>query len=273
VTVLRVRYTVRVIRRVSALNLRARLQYRVDFITSVLLGVAWQTATLVFITALLTRFTGGLGNMPSAGVVLIVGMRLVSHGVYVLIFSTMNWMHQLVDEGMIDHYRIRPLPVLLQVLLWQFNVHAFGDLLAGLSALVVGMTLVAVHWTVGTLAFLVAAVISGTLLEAAVQVPVASLLLRSPATRAIGSWLDEIMATFGNYPLSILPSAVQALLTFVFPLAFVAYFPVLVLLGRASDSGVMAVVERCSPLAGPLLFVVALWFWGRSLRGYQSAGG
>lgn len=267
------RYSARVVYRVTALNLRARLQYRLDFALSVLLGIAWQTATLVFIAALLTRFTGGLGNVSSAGVVLIVGMRLVSHGVYVLIFSTLGWLNQMVDEGWIDHYQIRPLPVLTQVLLWQFNVHAIGDTLAGLSALVVGMTLVPVHWTATALAFLIVSVIGGVLLEAAVQVSVSSLLLRSPSTRAIGSWIDEIMSTFGNYPLSILPKAVQAMLTFVFPLAFVAYFPVLVLLGDAPTSGVMAVLERCSPLVGPLLFGVALRIWGRNVRNYQSAGG
>ncbi len=266
-------YQLRVARRVSALNLRARMQYRVDFLTSILLGIAWQTATLVFVTALLTRFTGGLGNVPSSGVVLIVGVRLVSHGIYVLFFSTLNWVNQMVDEGWIDAYQIRPLPVLTQVMLWQFNVHAFGDTLAGLSALVVGMVLVPVHWTAGTLAFLVAAVVGGMLLESAVQVALGSLLLRSPATRSIGSWADEVMSTFGNYPLSILPRAVQAMLTFVFPLAFLAYFPVLVLLGKAPEHGVMAVLERCSPLIGPLVFLLALRIWARGVRGYQSAGG
>jgi ABC-2 type transport system permease protein len=270
---LRFRYTMRVIRRVSALNLRARLQYRVDFVSSVLVGVAWQTATLVFILSLLTRFAGGLGDMPSAGVVLIVGMRLVSHGLYVLSFSTLDWLGHIVDEGRIDGYQIRPLPLLTQVLLFQFNVHAFGDLLAGVSALVVGITLAPVHWTVGASAFLVAAVLGGMLLETAVQLAVASLTLRSPSTRAIGSWLDEIMSTFGNYPLSILPKAVQALLTFVFPLAFVAYFPVLVLLGLTPTSGPMSVIEHCSPLVGPLLFLVALRIWGLSVRNYQSVGG
>lgn len=269
----RFRYTVRVIYRISALNLRARLQYRVDFVTSVLLGVAWQTATLVFVTALLGKFTGGLGNVPSAGVVLIVGMRLVSHAVYVLIFSNVGSLPQLVDEGRIDGYQIRPLPVLTQVLLWQFNVHAFGDLLAGGSALAVGMSLVDVHWTVGASAFLVVSVICGMLLESAVQVAVSSLLLRSPSTRAIGSWIDEIMSTFGNYPLSILPKAIQSLLTFVFPLAFVAYFPALVLLGLAPTTGAMAVVERCSPVVGPVLFLVSVRIWNRSLRDYQTAGG
>jgi ABC-2 type transport system permease protein len=227
----------------------------------------------VFVAALLTRFTGGLGNLPSAGVVLIVGMRLVSHALYALVFSNLGWVNQMVDEGRIDGYQLRPLSVLLQVLLWQFNVHAVGDLLAGVSALVVGMTLVHVHWTVAAVAFLVVSVIGGILLESAVQVALASLLLRSPSTRAIGSWMDEIMSTFGNYPLSILPKAVQAMLTFVFPLAFVAYFPVLVLLGHAPTSGAMAVLERCSPLVGPLLFLVALRIWGRGVRNFQSAGG
>lgn len=269
----RLRYHLRIIRRVSALNLRARSQYRVDFLTSLLFGVIWQTSTLVFVSALLTRFTGGLGNVPSAGVVLIVGMRLVSHALYVLLFGNLGWLPQLVDEGRVDGYQLRPLPVLTQVLLSQLSITGLGDLLAGVSALAVAVGLVDVHWTVLSVGFLVATIIGGTLLESALQVAVSTLLLRSPSTRVLGSWMDEVMATFGSYPLSILPRAVQTLLTFVFPLAFVAYFPALVLLGLAPHTGPMAVLERCSPLLGPLLFLAALGIWRRGMRSYQSAGG
>jgi ABC-2 type transport system permease protein len=266
-------HTMRVVRRATALNLRARAQYRADFVLSVLFGIAWQTATLAFVATLLGRFTGGLGDVPSAGVVLIVGMRLLGHALYVLCFSSLNWLAQMVDEGRIDGFRLRPLPVFTQVLLYQANVNAFGDLVAGASALVVGISLAPVHWTAGAVAYLVGALVGGTLLESAIQVAVSSMLLRSPSTRSIGSWIDQVMVTFGNYPLSILPNVVQGLLTWVFPLAFVAYFPAMVLLGLAPTTGPMAVVERCAPLLGPVVFVLAVAVWNRSMRTYQTAGG
>jgi ABC-2 type transport system permease protein len=267
------RHVARVVGRVTALNLRARMEYRADFVISVLFGVIWQTSTLMFASVLLTRFKGGLGDFPSSGVLLIIGLRLLSHGLYVLIFSNLAWLPRLVDEGRMDGYFLRPLPVFTQLLLSQFNVNAIGDLAVGASTLGVALTLAPVQWNVGKGLYVAAAVVGGLLVEAALQLVLSCLLLRSPGSRVLGSWVDELMSTFGNYPLSILPRVVQGLFTFLLPLAFVAYFPVEVILGIAPEHGVMSVVVHWSPLAGVLLFMVARRVWAYSLRHYTTAGG
>lgn len=269
----RARHTLRVVRKVTALNLRARMEYRVDFFISVLFGIIWQTSTLMFASVLLTRFKGGLGNFPASGVLLIIGMRLLSHGLYVLIFSNIAWLPRLVDEGRVDGYFLRPLPVFTQLLLSQFNVNAIGDIAVGGSTLGFGIALVHLHWNAGMALYIAAAVIGGLLVEAALQLMLACLLLRSPGSRILGSWVDELMSTFGNYPLSIVPKVVQGLFTFLLPLAFVAYFPVEVVLGIAPKHGVMSVVVHWSPVAGVLLFALARRIWAYSLRHYHSAGG
>jgi hypothetical protein len=63
----RARHTVRIVGKVSALNVRAQMEYRGNFVASILLGILWQTSTLMFASVLLTRFKGGLGGFPSAG--------------------------------------------------------------------------------------------------------------------------------------------------------------------------------------------------------------
>jgi ABC-2 type transport system permease protein len=267
------RHVARVVGKVTALNFRARMEYRGDFVISVLFGIIWQTSTLMFASVLLTRFNGGLGNFPSSGVLLIIGMRLLSHGLYVLIFSNLAWLPRLVDEGRMDGYFLRPLPVFTQLLLSQFNVNAIGDIAVGATSLSVAISLVHVRWTFGAGAYVAAAVIGGLLIEAALQLMLSCLLLRSPGSRVLGSWVDELMSTFGNYPLSIVPRVVQGLFTFLLPLAFVAYFPVEVVLGIAPKHGAMSVIVHWSPLAGLLLFVLARRVWSYSLRHYTTAGG
>lgn len=267
------RHTARVVRKVTALNLRARMEYRVDFLISVLFGVLWQTSTLMFASVLLTRFKGGLGGFPATGVLLIIGMRLLAHGLYVLIFSNLNWLPRLVDEGKVDGYFLRPLPVFTQLLISQFNVNALGDIAVGASTLGFAVTLVDVHWNVALGLYVAAAVVGGVLIEGALQLMLSCLLLRSPGSRVLGSWVDELMSTFGNYPLSIVPKVVQGLFTFLLPLAFVAYFPVEVVLGIAPKQGAMSILAHWSPLAGVLLFAVARRVWNYSLRHYHTAGG
>jgi len=267
------RHTWRVVRKVTALNTRARMEYRADFIISVLFGIIWQTSTLMFASVLLTRFKNGLGDFPSSGVLLIIGLRLLSHGLYVLVFSNLAWLPRLVDEGRMDGYFLRPVPVFTQLLISQFNVNAIGDILVGASTLGFAVAFVDVHWTVLNSLYLAAAVLGGFLIEAALQLMLSCLLLRSPGSRVLGSWVDELMSTFGNYPLSIVPTFVQGLFTFLLPLAFVAYFPSEVVLGIAPKHGVMSIVVHWSPVVGFLLFLVARRVWSYSLRHYTTAGG
>jgi len=267
------RHTLRVVRKVTALNLHARMEYRADFVISVFFGIIWQTSTLMFASVLLTRFKNGLGDFPSSGVLLLIGLRLLSHGLYVLVFSNLGWLPRLVDEGRMDGYFLRPVPVFTQLLISQFNVNAIGDLAVGASTLGFAIAFIDVHWTFARALYLAAAVIGGFLLEAALQLMLSCLLLRSPGSRVLGSWVDELMSTFGNYPLSIVPKFVQGLFTFLLPLAFVAYFPAEVVLGIAPKHGAMSIVVHWSPLAGFALFLVARRVWNYSLRHYATAGG
>jgi len=268
------RHTLRVVRKVSALNLRARMEYRTDFFISLLFGVIWQTSTLMFASVLLTRFKSGLGTFPAAGVLLIIGMRLLSHGLYVLLFSNLGWLPSLVDEGRVDGYFLRPVPIFTQLLISQFNVNAIGDLAVGASTLGFAVVFMHAHWTFGKGLYVAAAIVGGLLIEAALQLMLACLLLRSPGSRVLGSWVDELISTFGNYPLSILRSRfVEGLFTFVLPLAFVAYFPAEVVLGIAPEHGAMSIVVHWSPVLGVVLFMVARRVWAYSLRHYHSAGG
>jgi ABC-2 type transport system permease protein len=265
-------HTLRVLRRATAVNIRARSEYRVDFILSILFGILWQTSTLAFAGVLLTRFDA-LGDFPARGVLLIVGMRLMSHGLYAVSFDNFMLLPMLVDEGRVDFYFLRPLSVFTQVALSNFNVNALGDLVVGATTCGFGVFLAHLSWTFRTVVFFIAAIVGGTLIEATVQIVLASLVLGSPGSRFLGLWVEEIMSTFGNYPLSILPGAVRILFTSVLPLAFVAYLPVEVLLGRAPRHGIGSIIYHWSPAMGFLLFLVGHRIWSWSLQRYRSAGG
>jgi len=61
-------------------------------------------------------------------------------------------------------------------------------------------------------------------------------------------------------------------LTFVLPIAFVAYFPATVLLGRTDALSVPAWLAALAPLVGALLFTAAYTFWRHQIRHYSSSG-
>jgi ABC-2 type transport system permease protein len=262
----------RIALRITGISFRARTQYRGDFVTALAMGLAWQTSVFVFATVLLTRFPG-LGGWTSGGVLLIVAIRLLSHGVMVLVFNQLILIPYIAAQGAFDAYLIRPMPVYRQVLLYTFPLNALGDSFSAVVIFVFALTRVHLHWTPLMALYLIAAVIGGALLEAAVQTFVSTLAFRHTIPMSVFMWFDRMIATFGNYPLSILPLAARAVMTYVLPVAFVAYLPAAVLTGRVASTGVPEWLAYASPAVGPLLYVLARYAWYRALRHYESVGG
>jgi ABC-2 type transport system permease protein len=255
----------RVVARVTRLNFSARLEYRGDFVLWIVSGMIWQSSVMVFATVLVNRFPA-LAGWARGDVLLIAGMRLLSHGLYVLFFGNVSMIGYQIQEGRIEGYMLRPMPVYRQVMLYRFAANAIGDLSIAMVLFGIAIARADVAWTAPHVLYLIAAVIGGMLLETAVQTVIAGFALHSPGTSPWGLWLDELMSTFGNYPLRILPGVAQSALTFVLPLAFVAYLPAAVLTGHTDGLDVPWAVAVCSPLIGLAAYVAAKYFWRHSLR-------
>jgi ABC-2 type transport system permease protein len=83
---------------------------------------------------------------------------------------------------------------------------------------------------------------------------------------------DMLFGQFGAYPLDIFGLRVRQLLTYVIPVAFVAWVPSTVLLGRTEVLPFPAWVAWCTPLLGVALMAGAWWLFMRESRQYQSSG-
>ncbi|SDZ35258.1 ABC-2 type transport system permease protein [Amycolatopsis xylanica] len=257
--------------RLTALNVRARMEYRGEFALSLVHGVLWQSSLLLFLTVLVTRFPG-LGGWTGGQVFFIAGLRLVGHAVYVIFFDTVADLPRLVQEGRIEGYLLRPLPLLTQVLLSSARVTALGDLAVGLTVLGIGIGIADTSWPWWKLAFLVAAVAGAALLEGAVQLAISTLAFRQVDTGTPAMWADELMASFGNYPITIFPMPLKLMLTTVLPAAYTAFLPASVLLGQ-TQGGVLGALAIASPAAGVLAFLAARRLWYAGAARYEGVGG
>lgn len=99
--------------------------------------------------------------------------------------------------------------------------------------------------------------------------------LRGPDRRHTGRALslEELLGTFGSYPLNVLPRAVGGLLTYGLPPAFVAYFPAAVPTGHGGAAGVPYWLAAASPLLGAAAYLAARLLWWWSLRHYTGVNG
>lgn len=250
---------------------RAEMQYRANLFVNVLGGLCYQAAGLVFIWTVLDRF-GNLGGWTLGEIVFLYGLRLAAHGVWIVPGHQLIFVDQVVVEGEYERYLVRPAPPLLQLLTRRFRPIALGDLAGGLALLAIAGTQVPIDWSILAVIFLVLAVIGGAMVEASTQLAASALVFRLLKTMPIKMLIDGIYNEFGNYPMKVFGPVARFGLTFIFPLAFVSYLPSAVLLNRAGELSVPAVVAWLSPLVGLVLLFLSYRFWCRQSRHFQSSG-
>ncbi|MFK0111590.1 ABC transporter permease [Streptomyces sp. NPDC091217] len=258
----------RIVSKVTSLNLRARLEYRAEFLISVLTGAIWQTSTLVFATVLLVRFPG-VGGWSAPQVLLLASMRLTSHGLFVLLFGRVLSLSLITQEGWIETFLLRPIPVHRQVQLSSFSVNAIGDLLVSATLLTLAVYRFDLPWTPFRIGMMLAGLAGGCLVEAAIHTAISAAAFRYASTAHWNYWVEEITAIFGNYPLRILPGALEWLLTYILPLGFIAYIPAAVVTGNSGDVMAPHFLVTLFPLVGLMALIGARVLWNLSLRNYQ----
>ncbi len=250
---------------------RAQFQYRGNLLLTLAGGVAYQGAGLAFLWVVVDRF-GALGGWRPAEIAFLYGMRLTSHGLSVIFGNQLHNLDLCVRTGEFDRYLLRPAGELTQLLTRGVHLPAFGDLGLGLAVLAVAAPGAGIDASPAALLFLLLAVVGGTLVEGGCQLAVAAFSFRMLSTVGLRMFIDDVMNNFGTYPMKVFPPATRLALTFVLPLAFVAYLPAGVLLGRTGGLHVTPWLAFGAPLAGPLIAAAAHRLWRSQLRHYQGTG-
>jgi ABC-2 type transport system permease protein len=219
----------------------------------------------------LERFQS-LAGWTLGEVAFLYGLRLTMHAINGALTGGLYSLEWKVRQGEFDRYLVRPLPPLLQLMCERIHISIIGDLIGGLGLFVAATTLVTVAWTPVALLYLVLALFGGALVELALRVLFSALAFRFLSANAFMFVLDTIFSNFTNYPLKIFGNVLEFLLTFGLPLAFMAYFPAVVLLGRTGELQVSPIFAYGAPLAGIVWLLVALQIFHREMRHYKSAG-
>src|SRR6478609_1972718 len=124
---------------------------------------------------------GSAGRMTKQSAVEQWRHRIRAGGLVTLFFGRILYIHAIVQEGHIDGYLTRPMSVYRQIQYARFSANAFGDLLVAVSMLIFAIAWFDQAWTPVRVLLLVAGIVGGAFLEAAITNVFAGLTLISPS--------------------------------------------------------------------------------------------
>ena len=216
-------------------GLRGAMQYRTDTFIVVLMALAFQGTGFLFAWVVLSRFDA-IAGWGIGEIAFLYGLRLTIHAVAGVLAGPFFGLEWQVRSGEFDRYLVRPVPPLLQFMTQSVQISILGDLLGGLAIFAAAMSITNVAWSVAAVGYLLLAVLGGAMVELAIRVLIGAMSFRWQTSQSFMFLADSVVSTYGNYPLTIFGTALGFLLTFLVPIAFVAYFPATVLLEGPPNS-------------------------------------
>lgn len=253
------------------LNFLTMIEYKANFLIWLVFTIVYHGVALAAIWIILTRFPS-LNGWERGDVFFLYALWMVGHTLNNTFFFTVGDVPYHVQEGRFDRFLVRPLDPLFQVISQPGQIWP-DEFVVALIVFGIAQAVVHLQWTPLVVLLLAGTILGGAIIDAAVQLAVATLsfwFIRLDALRWVVMSLEN---DFTRFPLSMYNRAVRVILGYVFPFAFMNYFPATVLLHKTAE------VAYFNPVLGWLTPLVAIaWmtgayvFWRTGINRYQGTG-
>ena len=259
-------FYLRLYRKILVQDLKSKMSYRADFIISTFGMVLTNIAGFVTFYIMFSNFPS-INGWDYYHMLFLYGFSLVALSPVQCLFDN-NWnLRFAVQSGDFIKYCFRPINVFFYFISEVFDAKGLGQLAFGIGTLVYAWSHIGLPVTFLTVAELIACLLTGSLFMIALMNFAAATCFWIQGS----GYVMVIMFRFKDYtkyPASIFSGVFKVIFTFIIPIAFVAYYPSLVLLQPDN----IPLLSLLSPLLGLLFFYGSYRFWMLGVRKYDFTG-
>ena len=254
------------------LNLKAQMEYRINFVMSIFHIFILQLGNLGLIWVVLDRFQT-LREWTFGEIAFLVGLRLLSHGLFTLFLPEIHWgLSNYVVQGEFDRFLLKPVNPLFLLITNSIVLSGITDFSSGIVILWIATKALELNWTFINLLMLFVVVFSGLLIELSAYLATSSVSFWVTNLQALNFITFQFHEQYILYPVSIYGKPIQYFLTFIIPLAFINFYPSAYFLNKTSSLLFHSYFVYLTPIVALISFGVAYFIWKRGLLAYQSTG-
>lgn len=246
-----------------------KVQYKADFFVGVLSVFVLNAVNLSLIGILAYNFNT-LGSWDIWDLMFLYSFWMLSRGIYGVFFRHFSDLEEMIVSGTFDAYLIRPASPFLQFAGKEISYTGAGDFLVGLLGFILAAAQMELHWQPGQWVYFVVCVLSGAFIQVAINWIGASLCFWTTRSGAAMSIAERFTVLMQQYPVNIFGKYFQIFVTCFLPVAFINYYPSVVLLGKA-EGGIQP-WHYLAPLVSFLMMCIGAMVWTRGIKRYSGTG-
>jgi ABC-2 type transport system permease protein len=257
--------------RLIQISLLGHMQYRANFIAGVLGLVFWNVINLGLIGVLVTQFAS-LNNWTLWELVFLYCLWILGYSLYSLFFSHTRQLENYLIEGTFDQFLLRPASPLIQFLGREFQYTEIADLLIGVTGITLAYAQLGLSWDVWKWSFCILAVIAGAIIVWTLDLLIACSAFWTGRSRGTFIIVSPFYGLVHQYPVDIFGKAFRLIVTGLIPIAFMNYYPALILLNKLDHGESGWWLSYMSPIVALLLLGIVSVVWRLALKQYTSSG-
>lgn len=246
-----------------------KVQYKADFFVGVISVLILNAVNLSLIGILVYNFNT-LGKWNIWDLLFLYSFWMLSRGIYGVFFWHLSDLEEMIVGGTFDAYLVRPVSPFLQFIGKDISYTGVGDFLVGMLGFILAATQLGIQWHIGQWVYFVACVLSGTLIQVAINLIGASLCFWTTRSNAAMYIAERFTVLMQQYPVSIFGKYFQIFVTCLLPVAFINYYPSVVLLDKAA--GEIQVWHYFAPLVSVIMLAIASIVWTKGIKRYAGTG-
>lgn len=251
--------------------IQSRMEYRGSFIMYILTVLGFYSAQIGVVVLMLYKFKK-IGTWEQGEMAFLYSLLVISTGLVSAIFSGFLEFSEFVRQGTFDRVLLRPLSPLLSVLCMRFEPGGLANIALGVIGFAVANSLTEIRWTVQAVGMLLLVLAGGVMIQGAIRIVTAASAFFTVSNDGMQQLFVFSAREFLLYPVDIYNRPVRFALTFLFPLAFINFYPAHYFLSKDTTSLFHPMFVYLTFPVGALCMLLAIWFWRKAVRHYGSTG-
>lgn len=252
--------------KIIAQDIKSRMAYRADFfVSSIALIMVNLTGFATF--WLIFKAIPDIRGFTFYEVLFIYSFSLIAASPMQLLFDNLwqVWVH--CEQGDFIKYCFKPINLYFYYIAETFDVKGIGTLIMGIVMFVIAWIKLGIAFSIAKLGLLILAIIGASLVFIGIMTFAASSAFITVYGCPILVFFNQFR-DYARYPITIFSKIFRFIFTFIFPLGFIAYYPVMFFLRPETN----IILSLITPVVGIIVFYIGYKAWMKGALKYAGTG-